>query len=120
MGRAKTIARRSFLIGSAAIAGGVAFGLYKVNTPHENPLASGLGAGEATFNPFVKITPEKITLITPHADIGQGVVHMQAALIAEELDVEFGQFETDFGAPDPAYWNTALAAAPQVRWRGRR
>lgn len=110
MGRAKTIARRSFLIGSAAIAGGVVFGLYKVNTPHENPLASGLGAGEATFNPFVKITPEKITLITPHADIGQGVVHMQAALIAEELDVEFGQFETDFGAPDPAYWNTALAA----------
>ena len=110
MGRVKTIARRSFLIGSAAIAGGVAFGIYKVKTPHQNPLASGLGTGEATFNPFVKITPEAITLITPHADIGQGVVHMQAALIAEELDVEFGQFKTDFGAPDPAYWNTALAA----------
>ncbi len=110
MGRAKTIARRTFLIGSAAIAGGVAFGIYKVKTPHQNPLASSLGTGEATFNPFVKITPEAITLITPHADIGQGVVHMQAALIAEELDVEFGQFETDFGAPDPAYWNTALAA----------
>ncbi|WP_298359869.1 molybdopterin cofactor-binding domain-containing protein [uncultured Litoreibacter sp.] len=110
MGRARTIARRTFLIGSAAIAGGVAFGIYKVRTPHDNPLAEGLGKGEATFNPFVKITPEKITLITPHADIGQGVVHMQAALIAEELDVEFGQFETDFGAPAPAYWNTALSA----------
>lgn len=110
MGRVKTIARRTFLIGSAAIAGGVAFGVYKVKTPHENPLAAGLGSGEAAFNPFVKITPEKITLITPHADIGQGVVHMQAALIAEELDVEFGQFETDFGAPAPAYWNTAIGA----------
>ena len=30
-------------------------------------------------------------------------------LIAEELDIEFGQFETDFGIPSAAYWNTAMA-----------
>ncbi len=109
MGRAKTIARRTFLIGSAAIAGGVAFGTYLVKRSPENPLLADIKDGEATFNPWVKIDSEKITLITPHGDKGQGVVSVQAALIAEELDVEFGQFETDFGKPSGAYWNTAMA-----------
>ncbi|MEM8770841.1 MAG: molybdopterin cofactor-binding domain-containing protein [Pseudomonadota bacterium] len=105
------IARRTFLIGSVAVAGGVAFGYYAINRPHKNPLADDLEEDEATFNPWVKITPEKIILITPHADVGQGVVSMQAALIAEELNLEFGQFETSFGEPSPAYYNTALASA---------
>lgn len=109
MGRVRTIARRSFLIGSAAIMGGVAFGTYMARKPYDNPLLADLGAGEAAFNPFVKITSEKITLITPHSDVGQGVRHMQALLIAEELDVELAQIETDFGTPDPAYYNTAFA-----------
>ncbi len=109
MGRVKTIARRTFLIGSVAIAGGVAFGTYLVKRTPENPLLGDIGEGEATFNPWVKIDSEKVTLITPHGDKGQGVVSAQAALIAEELDIEFGQFETDFGKPDAAYWNTALA-----------
>ena len=109
MGRVKTIARRTFLIGSVAIAGGVAFGTYLVKRTPENPLLGDIGEGEATFNPWVKIDSEKVTLITPHGDKGQGVVSAQAALIAEELDIEFGQFDTDFGKPDAAYWNTALA-----------
>ena len=109
MGRVKTIARRTFLIGSVAIAGGVAFGTYLVKRTPENPLLGDIREGEAAFNPWVKIDSEKVTLITPHGDKGQGVVSAQAALIAEELDIEFGQFETDFGKPDAAYWNTALA-----------
>lgn len=109
MGRLKTIARRSFLVGSAAIAGGVVFGTYLVKRTPDNPLEADLKDGQATFNPWVKIDAEKITLITPHADKGQGVVSIQAALIAEELDLEFGQFETDFGRPSSAYWNTAMA-----------
>ncbi len=109
MGKVGKIARRTFLIGAAAVAGGVAFGVYKVRTPYENPLKDGLADGASTFNPWVVIDGEKITLITPHGDKGQGVAHAQAALIAEELDVEFGQFEIDFGKPDKAYWNRALA-----------
>ncbi|KMW58805.1 Isoquinoline 1-oxidoreductase beta subunit [Candidatus Rhodobacter oscarellae] len=109
MGRLRTIGRRSFLIGSAAVMGGVAFGTYMVQAPHDNPLAKDLAEGSATFNPWVLISPEKITLIAPHADKGQGVSSAQAALIAEELDVEFGQFEVSFGKPDPAYWNHAMS-----------
>jgi isoquinoline 1-oxidoreductase beta subunit len=114
MGRARTIARRTFLIGSAAIAGGVAFGVYKLRTPHDNPLKESLREGEATFNPWVKVTGQGIILITPHHDMGQGVAHMQALLIAEEMDLDLGQFETSFGVPSAAYYNRGLAdeAAP--------
>ncbi len=108
MGRLKTIARRTFLIGSAAVVGGVAFGVYTVRKPHENPLTA--EAGEAVLTPYVKIAADGITLITPRADSGQGVYHVQAALIAEELDVDLDQIKTDPGPPSPAYWNTALAA----------
>ena len=107
MGRARTIARRSFLIGSAAIVGGVAFGAYMVRTPHDNPVAT--GPGEATFNPWVKISDQGITLITPHSDIGQGAQSVQAMMIAEEMDIDFGQFETEAGVPSPAYYNRAFA-----------
>ena len=114
MSRVGKIARRSFLIGSAVLAGGVAFGVYTVRRPHDNPLEAGLGEGEVTFNPWVLIGPERITLITPHADLGQGVAHMQALLLAEEMRLEPGQFDISFGDPSPAYWNTAMGdeAAP--------
>ena len=109
MGRLKTIGRRSFLIGSATILGGVAFGTFMAARPHENPLLAGLGEGEAAFNPFVKLTSTEITLIVPHADIGQGVQSAQAALIAEELDIEVEQVKLTFGEPSAAYYNTAFA-----------
>lgn len=114
MGNVAKIARRTFLIGSAAIAGGVAFGAYMVSRDPDNPLLADLPDGSAAFNPWVKIDSETITLITPHADKGQGVVSAQAILIAEELDLELGQFETDFGVPSAAYWNHAMGeeAAP--------
>lgn len=109
MGRVATIARRTFLIGSAAIAGGVVFGIYKVRQPHGNPLRAGLKPDEAALNPWVKIDKDAVTLITPHADLGQGAHSVQALLIAEELDVEFGQFRIDPGTPAPAYYNRALS-----------
>jgi len=109
MGRVRTIARRTFLVGSTAVLGGVAFGTYMMQRPAANPLAANLPEGAASFNPWVVIDAEKITLITPHGDKGQGILSAQAALIAEELDVEFGQFETSFGEPSAAYWNTGMA-----------
>lgn len=109
MGRLKTIARRSFLIGSATVLGGVAFGTFMAARPHDNPLSADLADGEVAFNPFVKLTSDKITLIVPHADIGQGVQSAQAALIAEEFDIDVAQAELSFGEPSAAYYNTAFA-----------
>lgn len=114
MSRFGTIARRTLLIGSAAVAGGVAFGAYLYHRPPRNPLLDVLGEGEAALTPWIRIARDGITLITPRADMGQGAYSVQAALIAEELDVELDQVSVDPGPPSPAYYNTALAveAAP--------
>ena len=109
MSRVKKIARRTFLFGSAAIVGGIAFGIYTTRQPHDNPLLKDLGDDEVTFNPWVKISGDTITLIAPHTDIGQGARSLQAALIAEELDLDFGQFEIETGPAAPAYFNAAAA-----------
>ncbi|WP_341863024.1 molybdopterin cofactor-binding domain-containing protein [Gymnodinialimonas sp. 57CJ19] len=118
MSKLKTFTRRAFLVGSAAVAGGVAFGAYLVVRDPENPNLQNLPEGAASFNPWVRIDASGVTLITPHVDIGQGAVSMQAALIAEEMDLEWGGFNVDFGRPAPAYWNTAMAAdgAPVLPW----
>lgn len=109
MSRAKTIARRTFLVGSVAVLGGVAFGTYLVRRTPANPLLDDRQSGEAVFNPWVKIDANGITLIAPHTDLGQGARSMQAALIAEELDLDWGQFKVEPGPPSAAYFNTVLA-----------
>ena len=110
MARLGTIVRRTFLIGSAAVAGGVVFGVWQVRKSHPNPLRDGLKPGAATLNPWVRIDKEAVTLITPHTDLGQGAYSVQAALIAEEMDLEWGQFRIEPGTPAPAYFNSAVAA----------
>ncbi|MFA8388204.1 MAG: molybdopterin cofactor-binding domain-containing protein [Pelagibaca sp.] len=118
MGRAGTIARRSFLIGSAAIVGGVAFGAYFVTRPTPNPLLDGLAENEAALTPFVKITPDGITLIVPRADVGQGIASTQAMMIAEELDIDPARAMLDPGQPHQAYFNGIIAAEsmPFAAW----
>ena len=111
MSRLGKIARRTFLIGSAAVAGGVAFGVYAAKKPFPNPNLDDLAPGSASFNPWVIIDSDKITLIAPHADKGQGIFSAQAAMIAEELDVTLDDVEINFGVPDRAYYNTAAMDA---------
>ena len=103
-----TITRRTFLIGSAAIAGGVAFGTYMAKRPIPNPLLDNLEEGEAAITPFVKINSDGITLITPRADKGQGAYSIQANLIAEELDIDPASATITPGLPGPAYYNAAV------------
>ena len=100
------ILRRTFLIGSAAIVGGVAFGAYYVTRPAPNPLKP--GDGEAALNPFVLIDQNGVTLFAPRAEMGQGVKTTWATLIAEELDVELAQVRVLHGPAAAAYYNSAL------------
>lgn len=104
----KKIARRSFLVGSAAAAGGVVFGVYIAKRSPANPLLEDLEPGEAALTPYVKIDADGVTLICPHADIGQGIESMQAYLIAEELDVDPHRVRREPGPPAPAYFNAIV------------
>ena len=108
MGTLSKIGRRTFLIGSAAIAGGVAFGAWRVQTPFANPLKDGLADGEAAITPFIKIDQDGVMLITPRADKGQGAYSIQTYLLAEELDVDPLNVRTWVGKPSKAYANIAL------------
>ena len=108
MGALKTITRRAFLIGSAAIAGGVAFGTYSYRKPIANPLLEEVVDGEAAITPFIKIGKDGIVLITPRADKGQGAYSVQAHLLAEELDVDPHKVTLSPGMPGPAYYNGAV------------
>ena len=110
MGKIGTLARRTFLVGTAAVAGGMVIGYWAYRRPPANPLLGRLGHGQATLNPYVLIDANGVTLITPRADKGQGAVSIQAALIAEEMDLPWGGFRTDPGVPSAAYYNGKVVA----------
>ncbi|KQW27995.1 aldehyde dehydrogenase [Rhizobium sp. Root274] len=108
MGKLGTLTRRGFLFGAVALTGGVAFGYYRYASPLPNPLQDGLADGEVTFNPYLKISPDnRITIITPRAEMGQGVQTTLATLLAEELDVSLDQVTTEHGPAAAAYFNAA-------------
>ncbi|MFN4170893.1 MAG: xanthine dehydrogenase family protein molybdopterin-binding subunit [Pseudorhodobacter sp.] len=96
------IARRTFLIGSAAIAGGVAFGWWQYRRDLPNPM------GGRALTPYVVIDAEGVALIAPRAEMGQGVQTTLAMLLAEEMDLEPGQFRVLHGPASRAYFNAAL------------
>lgn len=109
MSKLGKIARRTFLFGSVAIAGGVAFGAYKVNQDYPNPFEG--EADKITLNPFLFVDQNGITLIAPRAEMGQGTHTTWAALIAEELDVDLDQVSVVHGPAAKAYYNSALMEA---------
>jgi isoquinoline 1-oxidoreductase beta subunit len=101
------ILRRTFLLGSAAIAGGVAVGWYMYNKPHPNPLEA--KPGEGVFTPFIKIASDNtVTMVIPRAEMGQGMLTTLAAMVAEELDVELAAVKTEFAPAAKAYYNSAM------------
>lgn len=110
MSRIGKIARRTFLLGTVAVAGGVAFGYYKYRQPYDNPLLDDAGDGEAVLTPYVKVTSESVTVIAPRAEMGQGVHTTLAALVAEEMDIALADLRVEHGPASYAYYNGAMLA----------
>jgi len=105
MGRIRKYTRRAFLISTAAVAGGVAFGVYQAKKPLENPLKPSEGA--YTLNPYLIIDQQGVTIIAPRSEMGQGVHSTLAALVAEELDVAWENVRVIHGPGAQAYYNGA-------------
>lgn len=102
------IARRTFLVGSVAVAGGVAFGVWKIRQPVANPLNPPEGVA---LNPFLILDQTGVTLVLGRAEMGQGAQTTLAAMLAEELDLDWETVRVVHGPADAAYYNTALAEA---------
>jgi isoquinoline 1-oxidoreductase beta subunit len=101
------ITRRTLLVASAAVAGGLAFGYYQYRRDPDTPLTA--APGEAVFNPWVILHADGVTVITPRAEMGQGVQTTLAALVAEELDMPWNRVRAEHGPASAAYYNQAVA-----------
>lgn len=108
MARLMKIARRGFLFGTAALVGGTAFGWWKYRTPHANPLLTALPEGAAALTPYVLVEASGITVIAPRAEMGQGIHTTLAALVAEEMDLDFSAIKVIHGPASHAYFNAAV------------
>ncbi|MDG4649952.1 molybdopterin-dependent oxidoreductase [Roseibacterium sp. SDUM158017] len=102
------ITRRTLLIGSAAVAGGVAFGVWQYRRELPNPLEP--GEGQATLNPWIIIDRQGVTVIAARAEMGQGVYTTLPALVAEELDVPWENVRVMHGPAARAYYNGAVTS----------
>ena len=103
------ILRRTFLVGTAAIAGGVAFGTWAVAREYPNPLDDLAKPGERVFNPWLTITDDgTVTVMIPRAEMGQGISTTLAALVAEELEVPLDAVRIAAAPASHAYYNSAM------------
>ena len=110
MSRIGKIARRTFLIGATAIAGGFAVGYLAYQSEPRNPLRAGPGEDETALTPYIKVDQTGITIITPRADLGQGAYSVLAAMVAEELDILWTDIKVEHGPPSGAYYNGKVPA----------
>ncbi|WP_022951356.1 xanthine dehydrogenase family protein molybdopterin-binding subunit [Leucothrix mucor] len=107
MSKLGTITRRTFLVASAAVAGGVVFGTYKYLQPVPNPLLETDDAAKpdfASLNPYIKIDQDGVTVITPRAEMGQGIHSALAMMVAEELDLDWKTIKTEHGPASNSYY----------------
>jgi len=105
--------RRSFLRGSAAIAGGLVIGTYVdfgvrgafAATPQDPPAP----------NAFIRIAPDNtVTVLIKHLDKGQGVTTGLTTIVADELDADWPQMRAEFAPANAALYNNLLFGPVQA------
>ncbi len=96
---ALTLSRRSFIVGSSAIAaGGLALGL-PLYMPEANAQAT-LAAADAEVNVWVVIKPDDRCIIRiARSEMGQGTRTGLAQLVAEELECDWKKVSTEMPTP---------------------
>jgi isoquinoline 1-oxidoreductase subunit beta len=103
--------RRTFLLGAAAITGGLALG-YRAWSAGFDTQAAALtgGDGGKLLAGWVKIgADDVVTVYVPHADMGQGTHTALAMMLAEELDADWSRVRTERAPADKAFANRFLA-----------
>ncbi len=96
------LSRRTFFIASAA-AGGLVLG---VRLPQSQ---AALAKGEAAeLNAFVQVMADnRVSIVVPGAEIGQGVYTTLPKIVAEEMDADWDLVEVRLATANSAYGNPA-------------
>ncbi|MEM1411535.1 MAG: molybdopterin cofactor-binding domain-containing protein, partial [Pseudomonadota bacterium] len=111
--------RRAFILGSAAVAGGVAVGVV-LHREGRGSVQPPLEPGQVAITPYVIVDAEGIALISPRAEMGQGIQTTLAALVAEELDVDFDAIHVRHGPASELYANDIMyGTGPRPFWKRR-
>ena len=105
------LSRRRFLLGAAAVGGGLAVG-FRVEAA-DGPVQAQTPFAHTQVNPlsaYLTITPEGLVIVhSAHMDMGQGSYHGLATLVAEELEADWSQMRAD-----GAWGNTKLYGESRV------
>ena len=93
-GNAARLSRRTFVVGSAAIGGGLALG-FNVPLGTSPALAQAANAG-TEVNVWVAIKPDDTCVIRiARSEMGQGTITGLAQLVAEELECDWSKVTTE-------------------------
>ncbi len=92
-----TISRRGFVAGSA----GLTFA-FTLTGGMVGRLTEALAADSAKLNAWVTIgADDTITILSPVAEMGQGMLTTLPLILAEELDADWSKVKTEFAPPIP-------------------
>ena len=106
----KGVKRRAFLIGSALLAGGGAFGLWWGDSSAAKRAKALTETGkDHNFLSWMKIAEDDVvTVYSPHIDFGQGSHTALAQMLADELDADWAKVKVEQAPADTAFANTPL------------
>jgi isoquinoline 1-oxidoreductase beta subunit len=104
--------RRAFLRAGVAVGGGL---LLDFSLPRPLSARANSPITESTLNAFVQVSNEGIvTIISKNPEIGQGIKTMLPMLIAEELDVDWGDVRIEQALSDPAKYGLQFAGGSRA------
>ena len=102
-----SLSRRSFLVASAAVGGGLMIGWV--------PAADATGEDVFAPNAFIRLDRAgKVTVISPAVEMGQGTYTSLPMLVAEELDVDMANVGVDHAPPNDKLYGNPLVSNVQM------
>ena len=97
MNNVPALNRRSFVLGAAAVGGGLAIGF---DLPFGGPAVVRAADGSPEVNAWVVIRPDDTVVIrVARSEMGQGTLTGLAQLVAEELECDWSKVTTEYPTP---------------------
>lgn len=108
----KGVKRRAFLIGGLAVVGGGIFALqYGDYAARRDALALTKGGKGGSFTGWLKIgEDDRVTVYSPHIDMGTGNGTALAQMVADELDADWDKISVEHAPAENAFANSWLAS----------